>query len=137
MPTTDVNTLKYAFWIVIAGLASVVLVFGASLWRYGGLPQDVVAVLGAVTAVIGTLVGTFFGVTSGVQAGSAGRAQAEAARDNATRQAIAFAATSDPARAESTMRLLNMTPTAANAPGAGQAAADTGRSPATPGDKPT
>ncbi len=83
-------------WVVLAGLAAVVIVFALALWRYSNSPQNVVAVVGAATGVIGTLVAAFFGIQEGTRAGAAGRAESEQARTEVTRLALTMASMTPP-----------------------------------------
>jgi hypothetical protein len=79
-PTNSSRTI-YGFWVVLAGLASLLAVFfyAATIWSE---VKDVTAIVGAVSGTIGTLVGAYFGV----QVGAAGKEKAEAARDKAEAQ---------------------------------------------------
>lgn len=86
-------------WVVLAGLVTVVIIFALAIWRYSASPQDVVAVVGSATGVIGTLVAAFFGIQAGTQAGAAGRAQSEQARAEATRLAVTLASVTPPSDA--------------------------------------
>jgi vacuolar-type H+-ATPase subunit I/STV1 len=95
----DQLRIKYGFWIVVIGLAVVVLVLLLAFrWKAA---SDVVAVVGSVTGVIGTIVGAFFGV----QLGSAGREKAEIERNAAEEKALKFAAALSP---EVATKRLNM-----------------------------
>jgi len=85
---------KYGLWAVLSGLAALVIVYVAALVRYSS-PADVAPLLGPALATIGTLTAAYFGI----QAGSAGKEQADAAKDAAHIEAMKFAAIADPDRA--------------------------------------
>lgn len=90
----DLEALRiiYGFWLIIAGviLSVVIAVFSLSFFR-GELTNvstgDVVAVITAVTGVIGTLIAAFFGI----QAAGAGRSQALSALSQLQAQAAGTA----------------------------------------------
>jgi hypothetical protein len=91
--------------VILAGFTLVLIVSLAAMWRWS-TAQEVSAVAGAITGLVGTVVGAFFGV----QVGSAGAEQAERARQEAEHararaemRALRLAGSSDPARAESVL----------------------------------
>jgi hypothetical protein len=71
---------KYRFWIIIAGLGSVVILYIGTIITFAiltssdTLANNVVAAMGAITGVIGSLVGAYFGL----QAGAAGKEASDA-----------------------------------------------------------
>ena len=71
--------------VVIAGLAVVVAVFFGALFHYAH-SMDVVAVLGAVTGVVGTMVTAFFGIHATARAGSDATQKIAAAGSDATQK---------------------------------------------------
>jgi len=79
-PTEDPKA-KYGFWIVIAGLGSVIVLYIGTIITFAilstadTLANNVVAAMGAITGVIGSLVGAYFGV----QVGAAGKETSDAA----------------------------------------------------------
>src|SRR5215204_3469698 len=79
-PTEDPKT-KYGFWIVIAGLGSVIILYIGTIITFAilttpdTLANNVVASMGAITGVIGSLVGAYFGV----QVGASGKETSDAA----------------------------------------------------------
>jgi hypothetical protein len=82
----DALRLRLTFYIALAGIAGVLIAFGACLGAFfdSDNPGEIIpAVLGPVTAVIGTLAG----YVAGQAAGSAGKERAEdraaAAKDEA------------------------------------------------------
>jgi high-affinity nickel permease len=70
---------SYGFWIVISGLAVLLVVSLVAVLRYGAI-TEASGVITAVGTVIGTMVGTFFGVHIGSTAGAASAQQAETGR---------------------------------------------------------
>jgi hypothetical protein len=78
-PTEDPKA-KYGFWIIIAGLGSVVILYIGTIITFAiltssdTLANNVVAAMGAITGVIGSLVGAYFGL----QAGAAGKEASDA-----------------------------------------------------------
>ena len=85
--TLDWITPRSALVVVLSGFAVVLISYGFTLVAFD-TGDDVGAALAPITGVIGTIVGAFFGV----QAGSEGKAEAEAARTQAEREAKALAA---------------------------------------------
>ena len=82
------------FSVIVIALVIVVIVFLASVGKLTA-STDVATAIGSVTTVIGTLVGFFFGNS----AGSAGKEQAQTARDNAEKKLRSAAANrEDPAK---------------------------------------
>jgi hypothetical protein len=80
-----------AYWLSIIGLgiaAALVIALLIAGWQAS---EDIVAVVGLFTSVLGTLVGAFFGL----QIGSAGKAQAEERADDAQKRAETLAAAAD------------------------------------------
>ena len=77
---------KYGLIAVIAGLLAIVLVVIVAMFRYPS--AEVNNVVGTALGAIGTLVGAYFGV----QVGSAGKDQAEKAKDKATERSVQLAA---------------------------------------------
>lgn len=81
-PTEDPKT-KYGFWIVIAGLGSVVILYIGTIITFAilttpdTLANNVVAAMGAITGVIGSLVGAYFGLQAGAAGKEASDAKAE------------------------------------------------------------
>jgi ammonia channel protein AmtB len=69
--------------VVIAGLAVVASVFFGALAHYTD-SKDVVAVVGAVTGVVGTIVTAFFGIRATANAGSDATQKVAAAGNQAT-----------------------------------------------------
>ena len=83
---TEQLRIRYGFWTVLVGLLIVAGVFVGAILTWKGA-ADVATGVGSVTTVIGTIDGAFFGV----QAGSAGKEQAEAARQKAEFNAVTLA----------------------------------------------
>src|SRR5580704_1001983 len=85
--------ISYGFWLVVGALLVTLLVLVitlSSLAPETPKTADIVAIIGAVTGVIGTLTAAFFGI----QAAGAGRSQALTTLDNSLKsQAAAPAAT--------------------------------------------
>jgi hypothetical protein len=102
---TDAIRIRQGVRIIFAAFALVFAMGGASMWKWSS-PQDVAAVLGAVSGMIGTLVGAFFGVHAGA-VGSAqaerARRDAEAARARAELRALRLAGASEPVHAEAVL----------------------------------
>lgn len=103
--------------VVLAGLLAVVGVFAASLWKFRDA-NTIVAVVGAVTGVIGTIVTAFFGIQSTAGAGSdaaqkvsdAGTQALNRLTDNqkdVTNKVMAAAAVADPNRTGELSDLVN------------------------------
>lgn len=78
---TEDPKAKYGFWIVIAGLGSVIVLYIGTIITFAilstadTLANNVVAAMGAITGVIGSLVGAYFGV----QVGASGKETSDAA----------------------------------------------------------
>lgn len=94
--------IKMGFWTIFAGFAltGMTLLIAVSVWQShmdgkNVASGDVVAIIGSITGIVGTVIGTFFGV----HVGSAGRAQAELARDRATQTAMQLAGAADSQKA--------------------------------------
>ncbi len=90
-PQVEIFRISKAFWLAIIGLflaALLVLVLLAF-----GIKQanDIVAIVGLFTSVLGTLVGAFFGL----QIGSAGKEQTEQRANKAESKSNALLAASD------------------------------------------
>jgi hypothetical protein len=86
---------NYTFWSVIAGLAFLLIVFAVSVITFRNAPnpaETVVAVLGAVTGVVGTLVGYV--------AGQSGKDRAQARALRAERRMAAVLDTCGPGTLE-------------------------------------
>jgi threonine/homoserine/homoserine lactone efflux protein len=77
--TDEAGRWKYGLWVVFAGLAVILVAFGAALLAFSEA-ADVSTALAPVTGVVGTIVGAYFGV----QAGAAGKEKAEQQRAQAT-----------------------------------------------------
>jgi hypothetical protein len=86
---------RYGFWIVIAGLGSVIILYIGTIITFAilttsdTLANNVVASMGAITGVIGSLVGAYFGVqlgASGKEASDAAAAQSSALAQGAMSQ---------------------------------------------------
>jgi hypothetical protein len=93
--TTEDPKVKYGFWIVIAGLGSVIVLYIITIITFAilstadTLANNVVASMGAITGVIGSLVGAYFGVqlgASGKEASDAAAAQSSALAQGAMSQ---------------------------------------------------
>jgi len=97
----DILRIKYGFWVVMGGFVLVGIISLVATWRWSAA-GDVTAVIGSVTGIIGTIVGAFFGV----HVGSAGKEKAEAARDQASQQAQAYAGFLSPKQFENARRIL-------------------------------
>jgi hypothetical protein len=80
------NKSRFGLVAVIAGLAAIVALMVVAMFRYPS--GEVNNVVGTALGAIGTLVGAYFGV----QVGSAGKEQAERAKDAATERAVQLAA---------------------------------------------
>jgi hypothetical protein len=98
-PDTGIMRIRYGAGLIIGGFVLLAVVFGVAVAHYKAA-SDVVAVVGAVAAVIASMVGAFFGV----QAASASRESAEAARSKAENLAQQALGKLDPEVAE---KLLN------------------------------
>jgi uncharacterized membrane protein YdcZ (DUF606 family) len=63
--SADTKTTKsdpaWGAWVVIAGLAAIVIVFGIAVLKYK-TAADVTTAVGAVSGVIAALVGAYFGI---------------------------------------------------------------------------
>jgi hypothetical protein len=90
----DAIRAKNGFRILVAAFATLVIAFLILLSAFGILssnkiyalaPSDVIALFGALTAVVGTLVGTYFGVSAANGARDAATNQAKSASDIAHR----------------------------------------------------
>jgi uncharacterized small protein (DUF1192 family) len=96
---------EYGLIAVISGLVVLaVLDIVAIVAFHGDGAERVVGLIGAISTPIGAIVAAYFGIKAGTQAGETGRADAERARRQASRQAIAFAAALDPVRGPDTVR---------------------------------
>jgi hypothetical protein len=93
--TTEDPKVTYGFWIVIAGLGSVIVLYIGTIITFAilstadTLANNVVAAMGAITGVIGSLVGAYFGVqvgSSGKEASDAAAAQSSALAQGAMSQ---------------------------------------------------
>jgi len=82
--TSSSGTEMWGAIVVIAGLAVVVSVFFGALAHYAD-SKDVVAVVGAVTGVVGTIVTAFFGIHATARAASDATQKVAAAGENATK----------------------------------------------------
>ena len=82
--TSSSGTEMWGAIVVIAGLAVVVSVFFGALAHYGK-SMDVVAVVGAVTGVVGTMVTAFFGIHATARAGRDATQKVATAGDYATK----------------------------------------------------
>jgi hypothetical protein len=85
------DKISGGMWTVIGGLAALLVVTVVAILSFN-TAADAVSVITAAGTVIGTLVGAFFGVASG----QAGRAEAEAAKDQAHRTLVNAAALATP-----------------------------------------
>ncbi len=63
---------KYGFWVVLAGLLVILIVYGIAVYTWRAA-SDFAAAAGSVAGVVGTIVAAFFGV----QVGSAGKERAQ------------------------------------------------------------
>ena len=77
--------------VVGAGLITIVIVFIASIVKFSSA-QDVVAVVGAATGVIGTIVTAFFGIQSTAAAGSDATQKVTDAHENLQSTLLTLAA---------------------------------------------
>jgi hypothetical protein len=77
---------RYGLVAVIAGLVAIVALVVVAMFRYPA--GEVNNVVGTALGAIGTLVGAYFGV----QVGSAGKAEAEKAKDVAQERVVQLAA---------------------------------------------
>lgn len=93
-PTEDPKA-RYGFWIVIAGLGSVIVLYIGTIITFAilstpdTLANNVVASMGAITGVIGSLVGAYFGLqlgASGKETSDAAAAQSSALAQGAMSQ---------------------------------------------------
>ena len=96
----DPTKSKYGFWIVIIGFAVVVAVFVFAARKWSDV-KDVTSAVGSVTGVVGTLAGAYFGVS----AGSAGKAKAEAERQQAQEKVERLSALLPPDQAARALRI--------------------------------
>jgi uncharacterized protein YacL len=85
---------RYGLIAVLGGLVAIVVVLLVAVWRFNQA-GDVNSVLGSVITAISTLVAAYFGV----QIGSAGKEEADRARNTAHEQALSLAAAAEPATA--------------------------------------
>lgn len=115
LPAVEQNRAMYGFWLVLAGLAVVLVVYYFAMEKVS-TAADVGTVLSPVTAVIGAIVGAFFGI----QVGSSGKAKAERDKDKAERErndAVAlerrFAALLQPDQAAHVRRAVPLDPSPA------------------------
>jgi len=91
--------------IVIAAFALVFATAAVSTWKWS-TPQDVAAVLGAITGMIGTILGAFLGLQAGAVSSAQverARRDAEAARARAELRALRLAGANRPADAEAVL----------------------------------
>ncbi len=84
---------RYGLVAVIAALVAIVVLVVVAMFRYPA--GEVNNVVGTALGAIGTLVGAYFGV----QVGSAGKAQAEKAKDEAQERVVQLAAAAPEERA--------------------------------------
>ncbi|MBS1796280.1 MAG: hypothetical protein JSS81_20680 [Acidobacteria bacterium] len=71
--------IKYAFWLAVTGFGLTALLVVFLVYKGWQSAQDIVAVIGLFTSVLGTLVGAFFGL----QIGAAGRDKDQQERKDA------------------------------------------------------
>jgi len=83
--------IKKAFYLSVFGLSLSVALVVVLLIAGMNKSNDIVAVVGLFTSVLGTLVGAFFGL----QIGAAGKEKAEQRADNAQKKANALQAAAD------------------------------------------
>lgn len=91
--------------IVLAAFALLFGIAAASTWKWGA-SQDVAAVLGAITGMIGTVLGAFLGLQAGAACSAQverARRDAEDARARAELRALRLAGASQPADAEAVL----------------------------------
>ena len=94
--TEDVKT-KYGYYIVVAGLALVAILYMVTIIIFAMLTPDnlannVVASMGAITGIIGSLVAAYFGL----QAGAAGKESSDAKAEQQSALASAAMGQLDP-----------------------------------------
>ena len=77
---------RYAYRVVLAGLAVLAFVFGLSAWKWTSA-SEVTSVLTSVGSIVGSVVGAFFGV----QLGAAGKKEADREAARARREATTLA----------------------------------------------
>jgi hypothetical protein len=92
---TELARVKYGFYIVIVGLAAVLIALFAALSKWD-TASEVTRVVSAVGAIIGPIVGAFFGV----HIGQAGKEKAEQDRDKALKKVEALMRAIEPAQFE-------------------------------------
>lgn len=66
----DATRWRYGFFVVVAGIAAILIAFGAAVFATG----EFAPLFAGVAGVIGTIIGAYFGV----QAGQSGKARVEA-----------------------------------------------------------
>ncbi len=97
----DELRIKYGAWLIGFALLFLGVVFVVALSRFKKA-DDVVAIVGAFTGVVGTVVGAFFGV----QVGQAGKEDAEKGRKDAEEAARVYSSLLEPGKAEDARRML-------------------------------
>jgi hypothetical protein len=96
---------EYGLIAVISGLVVLAILDIVAIIAFHSDGADrVVGLIGAISTPIGAIVAAYFGIKAGTQAGETGRADAERARRQASRQAVAFAAALDPVRGPEIVR---------------------------------
>jgi hypothetical protein len=99
--SADIIRIQYGAWLIGAAFVLLTLVFFLALNEFE-TSEDVVAVVGAFTGVVGTVIGAFFGV----QVGQAGKEAAEEGRAEAEKAARVYSTLLSPDRADDAARML-------------------------------
>ena len=90
-PQVEMFRIRKAFWLAIIGL-SIAAILVIVLLAYGfKTSNDIVAIVGLFTSVLGTLVGAFFGL----QIGSAGKEASEQRANKAEQKSDAITSMAD------------------------------------------
>ncbi|MER7501635.1 hypothetical protein AB0L05_31710 [Nonomuraea pusilla] len=80
----DAARWRYGFFVVVTGIAAVLVAFGAAVFA----TRDFAPLFAGVAGVVGTIIGAYFGV----QAGQSGKARVEAELARAQEMVVRLAA---------------------------------------------
>jgi hypothetical protein len=97
----EIYRIKKAFWLAVFGLLLAAILVIVLLAFDIKTSNDIVAIVGLFTSVLGTLVGAFFGL----QIGSAGKEKVEERADKAEQKSSAILGAASPDIIENAKRL--------------------------------
>lgn len=80
----DAARWRYGFFVVLAGIVTILVAFGAAVFA----TKEFAALFAGVVGVVGTIIGAYFGV----QAGQSGKARVEAELSRAQELVVRLAA---------------------------------------------